>query len=96
MLIEPTGGGKKEARIFSPSASEWLGQPTDSANLAPVKNINLGPWLAVDREKNGDDALTVPALQGMLEMLETYFPEEIIGAPQFQAQEAAISAHAKA
>ena len=57
----------------------------------------LGAWLAVDREKNGDDALTVPALEGMLEMLETYFPEEIIGAPQFQAQEAAIiAAHAKA
>jgi len=30
-------------------------------------------------------------------MLETYFPEEIIGAPQFQATEAAIiAAHAKA
>ena len=33
----------------------------------------------------------------MLEMLETYFPEEIIDASQFQAQEAAIiAAHAKA
>ena len=47
-------------------------------------------WSAVDREKHGGDAPTVPALEGMLEMLETYFPEEIIGAPQFQAQEAAI------
>ena len=53
--------------------------------------------MALDREKNGDDALTVPALEGMLEMLETYFPEEIIDASQFQAQEAAIiAAHAKA
>jgi len=52
--------------------------------------------LAVDREKNGDDALTVPVLEEMLATLETYFPEEIIGAPQFQAQEAAIAAHAKA
>jgi hypothetical protein len=65
--------------------------------LGPSQKHRLGAWLAVDREKNGDDALTVPALEGMLEMLETYFPEEIIGAPQFQAQEAAIiSAHAKA
>jgi len=65
--------------------------------LGPSQKHRLGTWLAVDREKNGDDALTVPALEGMLEMLETYFPEEIIGAPQFQAQEAAsIAAHAKA
>ena len=65
--------------------------------LGPSQKHRLGAWLAVDREKNGDDALTVPALEGMLEMLETYFPEEIIDAPQFQAQEAAIiSAHAKA
>ncbi len=65
--------------------------------LGPSQKHRLGAWLAVDREKNGDDALTVPALEGMLEMLETYFPEEIIGAAQFQAQEAAIiAAHAKA
>ena len=65
--------------------------------LGPSQKHRLGAWLAVDREKNGDDALTVPALEGMLEMLETYFPEEVIGAPQFQAQEAAIiAAHAKA
>ena len=64
--------------------------------LGPSQKHRLGAWLAVDREKNGDDALTVPALEGMLEMLETYFPEEIIGAPQFQATEAAIAAHAKA
>ena len=65
--------------------------------LGPSQKHRLGAWLAVDREKNGDDALTVPALEGMLEMLETYFPEEIICAPQFQAQEAAIiAAHAKA
>ena len=60
--------------------------------LGPSQKHRLGAWLAVDREKNGDDALTVPALEGMLEMLETYFPEEIIGAPQFQAEEAAIIA----
>ena len=64
--------------------------------LGPSQKHRLGAWLAVDRKKNGDDALTVPALEGMLEMLETYFPEEIIGAPQFQAQEAIIAAHAKA
>lgn len=64
--------------------------------LGPSQKHRLGAWLAVDRQKNGDDALTVPALEGMLEMLETYFPEEIIGAPQFQAPEAAIAAHAKA
>lgn len=51
--------------------------------LGPSQKHRLGAWLAVDRQKNGDDALTVPALEGMLEMLETYFPEEIIGAPQF-------------
>ena len=60
--------------------------------LGPCQKHRLGTWLAVDREQNGDDALTVPALEGMLEMLETYFPEEIIGAPEFQAQEAAIIA----
>ena len=60
--------------------------------LGESQRKRLEAWLAVDREKNGDDALTVPALEGMLEMLETYFPEEIIGAPQFQAQEAAIIA----
>jgi len=71
--------------------------PADRLNqLGPSQKHRLGAWLAVDREKNGDDALTVSALEGMLEMLETYFPEEIIGAPQFQAQEAAIiAAHAK-
>ncbi len=58
--------------------------------LGPSQKRRLEAWLAVDREKHGDDALTIPVLEGMIEMLETYFPEEIIGAPQFQAQEAAI------
>jgi hypothetical protein len=66
------------------------------SQLGPSQKHRLGAWLAVDREKNGDDALTVSVLEEMLATLETYFPEEIIGAPQFQAQEAAIPAHAKA
>lgn len=60
--------------------------------LGQSQRKRLEAWLAVDREKHGDDALTIPVLEGMLEMLETYFPEEIVGAPQFQAQEAAIIA----
>lgn len=65
--------------------------------LGPSQKRRLEAWMAVDRQAKGDDALTVPVLEGMLEMLETYFPEEIIGAPQFQAQEAAIiAAHAEA
>ena len=35
--------------------------------LGPSQKHRLGAWLAVDREKNGDDGLTVPALEGMLE-----------------------------
>lgn len=80
--------------------SERIGAawPADRlSQLGPSQKHRLGAWLAVDREKNGDDALTVPALEGMLEMLETYFPEEIIGAPQFQSKEVGIiAAHAKA
>ena len=36
----------------------------------------LSAWVARDRASKGDEYLTVPVLQGMLEMLETYYPEE--------------------
>jgi hypothetical protein len=37
----------------------------------------LAKWVAKDRQDKGDDYLTVPVLQGMLEMLIDYYPEEV-------------------
>ena len=36
----------------------------------------LSAWVEQDRVSKGEEYLTVPVLQGMLEMLETYYPEE--------------------
>jgi hypothetical protein len=59
--------------------------------LGPLQRRQLSAWVEIDRAKEGDDYLTVPVLEGMLEMLETYFPEEIIGSPQVLAAEAEIA-----
>jgi hypothetical protein len=51
--------------------------PADKVRqLGPEQEKRLSAWVAADRKSKGEDALTVPVLQGMLEMLQTYFPEE--------------------
>ena len=44
--------------------------------LGESQGERLAKWVAKDRQEKGDDYLTVPVLQGMLEMLITYYPEE--------------------
>lgn len=45
----------------------------------------------MDRLKDGEESMTVPMLEGMLGMLETYFPEEIISSPQMMEAEAKMA-----
>jgi|GEM_PF-5291551 hypothetical protein len=51
--------------------------PSERLNaLGESQKDRLSAWVARDRETKGDDYLSVPVLQGMLEMLERYYPEE--------------------
>ena len=45
-------------------------------SLGDSQADRLSAWVARDRASKGDKYLTVPVLQGLLEMLETYYPEE--------------------
>lgn len=59
--------------------------------LGPLQRRQLSAWVEMDRLKDGEESMTVPVLQGMLEMLQTYFPEEIIGSPQLMQAEAQLT-----
>jgi hypothetical protein len=43
--------------------------------LGESQKERLAKWVAKDRRDKGEDYLTVPVLQGMLEMLIEYYPE---------------------
>ena len=43
--------------------------------LGDSQGERLAKWVAKDRKDKGNDYLTVPMLQGMLEMLIEYYPE---------------------
>ena len=44
--------------------------------LGESQKTRLATWVEQDRVTKGEEYLTVPVLQGLLEMLETYYPEE--------------------
>ncbi len=44
--------------------------------LGKSQKTRLSTWVERDRVTKGEEYLTVPVLQGLLEMLETYYPEE--------------------
>ena len=44
--------------------------------LGESQKTRLSTWVERDRVTKGEEYLTVPVLQGLLEMLETYYPEE--------------------
>jgi len=44
--------------------------------LGETQAKRLSTWVERDRVTKGEEYLTVPVLQGLLEMLETYYPEE--------------------
>ena len=75
--LEPT-----ETQI-QPSPESDLAQRMDAAwpderiqALGESQMERLSKWVEQDRVSKGEEYLTVPVLQGMLEMLETYYPEE--------------------
>ena len=45
-------------------------------SLGETQAKRLATWVERDRVTKGEEYLTVPVLQGLLEMLETYYPEE--------------------
>jgi hypothetical protein len=45
-------------------------------DLGDSQGSRLAKWVTKDIQDHGEDYLTVPVLQGMLEMLITYYPEE--------------------
>ena len=51
--------------------------PRERVNaLGESQKTRLATWVERDRVTKGEEYLSVPVLQGMLEMLETYYPEE--------------------
>jgi hypothetical protein len=51
--------------------------PKENLNaLGKSQKTRLSTWVERDRVTKGEEYLTVPVLQGLLEMLETYYPEE--------------------
>ncbi len=48
--------------------------------LGPKQKDLLPRWVTQDKEKHGEDYLTVPVLEGMLDMLEEYYPEATVAA----------------
>ena len=73
--LEPT---QTQSQNLSP-----LRQKMDAAwpedrirELGESQKTRLATWVERDRVTKGEEYLTVPVLQGLLEMLETYYPEE--------------------
>lgn len=49
--------------------------PAQCRELGPSQGNRLDIWVARDRAEHGEDFLTVPVLQGMMEDVLQYYPE---------------------
>ncbi len=76
--LEPTPETTKQTQSLSPMRQKMdAAWPEDRIReLGESQKDRLSAWVARDRASKGDEYLTVPVLQGLLEMLETYYPEE--------------------
>ena len=76
--LEPTPETTKQTQNLSPMRQKMdAAWPEDRIRaLGESQKDRLSAWVARDRASKGDEYLTVPVLQGLLEMLETYYPEE--------------------
>jgi hypothetical protein len=48
--------------------------------LGPKQKDLLPRWVQQDVDKHGEENVTVAMLEGMLEMMEEYYPEETVAA----------------
>ena len=72
--LEPTQTPKEQSPLLQRMLAAW---PKENLNaLGKSQKTRLSTWVERDRVTKGEDYLTVPVLQGLLEMLETYYPEE--------------------
>jgi len=76
--LEPTPETTRQDQNLSPMRQKMRAAwPRERVNaLGESQKDRLSAWVARNRASKGDEYLTVPVLQGMLEMLETYYPEE--------------------
>ena len=72
--LEPTQTPKEQSPLLQRMLAAW---PKENLNaLGKSQKTRLSAWVEQDRVTKGEEYLTVPVLQGLLEMLETYYPEE--------------------
>jgi hypothetical protein len=76
--LEQTPETTKQSQNLSPMRQKmdaaWSRERINA--LGESQKDRLSAWVARGRASKGDEYPTVPVLQGMLEMLETYYPEE--------------------
>ena len=72
--LEPTQTAIEQSPLLQRMLAAW---PKENLNaLGKSQKTRLSTWVERDRVTKGEEYLTVPVLQGLLEMLETYYPEE--------------------
>jgi hypothetical protein len=74
-LEEPSPANSENQKSLSDRRDEAWSQKT-LKTLGDSQRSSLAMWEAKDRQDKGDDYLTVPVLQGMLEILINYYPEK--------------------
>jgi hypothetical protein len=65
---QPLSLSERMDEAWSPEVLKTLGES---------QGERLAKWVTKDIQDHGEDYLTVPVLQGMLEMLIEYYPEEV-------------------